>query len=188
MRDLPEGLEEFTENLEDTEARAPAHITHGSDSERTTKVEHRKHSIYTHFLTGRNCEERLRTKMTRAPCRRRTGEAVLRAEKFGELITADHKVPDEESESRNNHRYAVVAQDLGTQWIQSYPCETKTSCETERSLRKFLEPSEEPKVITFTQTIHWTLANPVKVYHGIIELLHSIDPRRKVLLKERYEE
>ena len=30
--------------------------------------------------------------MTRAPCRRRTGEARLRAEKFGYLITADHKV------------------------------------------------------------------------------------------------
>ena len=99
------------------------------------------------------------------------------------MKTADHTVHDEEGESRNNHRYAVVVQDLGTQWIQSYPCKTKTSCETERSLRKFLEPSEEPKVITFTQTIHWTLANPVKVYHGIIELLHSIDPRRKVLLK-----
>ena len=32
------------------------------------------------------------TKMTRAPCRRRTGEAVLRAGKFGDLIMADHKV------------------------------------------------------------------------------------------------
>ena len=31
--------------------------------------------------------------------------------------------------------------------IQSYPCKTKTSQETERSSRKFLEPSEKPKVI-----------------------------------------
>ena len=49
--------------------------------------------------------------MTRAPCRRRTGEEVLRAEKFGDLITTDHKVLNEEGESRNNHRYAVVVQD-----------------------------------------------------------------------------
>ena len=34
-----------------------------------------------------------------------------------------------------------MVQDLATQWIQSYPCETKTSQETGRSLRKFLEPS-----------------------------------------------
>ena len=52
--------------------------------------------------------------MTRAPCRRRTGEALSREEKFGDLITADHKVLNDEGESRNNHRYAVVAQDLAT--------------------------------------------------------------------------
>ena len=52
-------------------------------------------------------------------------------------------------ESRNNHRYAVVVQDLATQWIQSYLCETKTSQETERSLRKFLEPSEKPRAEKF---------------------------------------
>ena len=45
--------------------------------------------------------------------------------KFGDLITADHRVLNEGSESRNNHRYAVVVQDLATQWIQSCPCEIK---------------------------------------------------------------
>ena len=50
-------------------------------------------------------------------------------------------------ESRNNHRYAVVVQDLATQWIQSYPCKTKTSQETHKSLQKFLEPTRKPKVI-----------------------------------------
>ena len=75
-----------------------------------------------------------RTKITRAPCRRRNGEAVPRAANFGDLITADHKVQSDNCESRNNHRYAVVVQDLATQWIQ-------------RSLQKFLEPERKPKVI-----------------------------------------
>ena len=39
----------------------------------------------------------------------------------------------------NNRRYAVVVRDLATRWTQSYPCKTKTSQETERSLRKFLD-------------------------------------------------
>ena len=81
------------------------------------------------------------------PCRRRNGEAVPRAENFGDLITADHKVPSDTCESRNNHRYAVVVQDLATQWIQAYPCKNKTSQETQRSLQKFLEPERKPKVI-----------------------------------------
>ena len=46
------------------------------------------HSIFTHFLRDRSCEICLR----RAPCRPRTGEGVLRAEKFGDLTTAEHKV------------------------------------------------------------------------------------------------
>ena len=56
----------------------------------------------------------LETKITRHPCRRRTGEASTpRAEKFGDLIMADHNVLNEEGESRNNHRCAVVVQTFG---------------------------------------------------------------------------
>ena len=64
------------------------------------------------------------------------------------MIAADHKVLSEGCE-RHNHRYAVVVQDLASQWIQSYPCKTKTSQETEESLQKFLEPTWKPKV-TYT--------------------------------------
>ena len=99
-----------------------------------------KHSVYTHFPKERNCEICQRTKITRAPCRRRIGGAVLRADNFGDLIIADHKVLSEGCESRNNHRHAVVVQDLATQWIQSCPCKTKTSQETQRSLQKLTIP------------------------------------------------
>ena len=106
-----------------------------------------KHSVYTHFPKDRNCETCQRTNITRAPCRRRNGGAVPRAENVCDLITVDPKVLSENCESRNNHRYAVVVQDLATQWIQSYPCRTKTSQEIQRSLQKFLEPERKPKVI-----------------------------------------
>ena len=67
--------------------------------------------------------------------------------KIGDLITANHKVLSEGCESRNDHRYAVVVQDLATQWTQLYPCKTKTSQEIQRSLQKFMEPTKKPKVI-----------------------------------------
>ena len=66
---------------------------------------------------------------------------------LGDLITADHKVLSDNCESRHNHRYAVVVQDLASHWIQAYPCKNKTSQETQRSLQKFLEPERKPKVI-----------------------------------------
>ena len=131
--EIPEWLQEFRENLVDDEI--PLHGDSHASSSHETSLEPTsqrrevlgKHSVYTHFLKDRNCEICKRTIITRAPCRRRNGGAVPRAENFGDLITADHKVLSESCESRNNHRYAVVVQDLATQWIQSYPCKTKTS-------------------------------------------------------------
>ena len=50
--------------------------------------------------------------------RRCNGGAVPRAENFGDLTTADNKVLSDTCEFRNNHRYAIVVQDLATQWIE----------------------------------------------------------------------
>ena len=151
--EIAEWLQEFRENLVDD--RVPERRdSHASSSHEpsleptpTRSADLGKHSVYTHFPKDRNCEFCHRTKITRAPCRRRDGGAVLRAENFGDLITADHKVLSDNCESRNNHRHAIVVQDLATQWIQLYPCKTKTSQETQRSLQKFLEPERKPKVI-----------------------------------------
>ena len=132
--------------------RVPEHRdSHASSShepslEPMRSVDLGKHSINTHFPKDRNCEICKRTKIIRAPCRRHAGRIVLRAENFDDLITADHKILSEGCESRNNHRYAIVVQDLATQWIQSYPCKTKTSQETQRTLQKFLEPNTKREV------------------------------------------
>ena len=149
LRDLPPWLEEFTENLEEVETHVPAHDSQNSDSERSTKVvpKSRKHSIYTHFPKDRNCNVCLGTRITRAPCRRRTGDSLPRATEFGDVITADHKVLNEEGESRNNHRYAVVVQGLGHSMDPIVSVQNKNSQETERSLQKFLKPKRKPKVI-----------------------------------------
>ena len=106
-----------------------------------------KHKVYILFPEDRNCEICQKTKNFLGPCRRRNGGALLRARNFGGLITAGHKVLSENCESRNNHRYAIVMQDLANQWIQVYPCKTKTSQETQRSLQKCSEPDRKPKVI-----------------------------------------
>ena len=94
--EIPEWLQEFRENLVDDEipmhGDSHASSSHEASLEPTTKRREDlgKHSVYTHFPKDRNCEICKRTKITRAPCRRRNGEAVPRAENFGDLITADH--------------------------------------------------------------------------------------------------
>ena len=157
--ELPNWLQEFRKNLvdESTSERRRGDLmqrsAHTSSSSHDPPMEPRakvelvsgKHSVITHFPKDPNCEICLKTKITWASCRRRASAIVFRAENFGDLITAEHKVLSEESESRNNHRYAVVVQDFATHWSQSYPCKTKSSHETQKSLMKFSGADKETK-------------------------------------------
>ena len=141
--------QEFREKLVDERVRehgdSHASSSHEPSGEPKRRLVPGNQSDFTHFPKDRNCEICQRPNFTWPLTRRRTGEVVPRAEKFGDLTTADHKILGEGRESRNNHRYAVVVQDLGTQWIRSFPFKRKTSQETEWSLQKFLEPLWKPK-------------------------------------------
>ena len=106
--------------------------------------------------------------------------------KIGVLITADHKVLSEESESRNSHRHAVVVQDLGTQWIQTYPCESKSSQETQKCLMKFLEPTRKPKSFYTDNSIEF--GSLAKIFPGIIVRQHHTDRKQMGLLRQQYAE
>ena len=81
LRDLPEWLEEFTDNLVDAKAaassEAPASISREPlHQEPPIKMVSGKHSFFIHFPKHRNCEVCMRTKVT--------GNQVPRAEKFSE--------------------------------------------------------------------------------------------------------
>ena len=159
-----------------------------ADSERSTKVASRKHIIFfIHFLKDRNCDVCLRTKITKASCTRRTGEASPRAEKFGDLITADHKVLNKKRESGDNHQYAVVVQDLATQRIQSRPCKTVSAHDTGKKL--ILNSWNRPKHQKLcVRTTRWNLRKHVRFCHEITALQHLIDPRQNASLKEPSDE
>ena len=106
--EIPEWLQEFRENLVDDEiplqGGSHASSSHEASLEATTKRREDlgKHNVYTHFPQARNCEICKKTKITRAPCRRRNGEAVPRAANFGDLMTADHKVRSDNCESKQS--------------------------------------------------------------------------------------
>ena len=136
LRDLPEWLEEFTDNLEDTEVHAlRAHFSglrFGTSCESGIKI---TEAQYLYSLHKRpKLRSLLAIQMDKGSLQKTLWRSSTSIRKFGDLITADHKVFNEGCESRNNHRHAVVVQDLATQWIQSYPCTTKSSHETDMSL------------------------------------------------------
>ena len=93
---------------------------------------------------------------------------VPRAENFGDLKTADHKVLSERCESRHNHRYAVVVQDLATQWIQSYPCKTKIFPGNGKELARVRGADDESK-----SHLYWQFPRNWQIFWRIkLELLY----------------
>ena len=182
--EIPEWLQEFRENLVDD--GVPEHRdSHASSSHEVSlepackrREDLGKHSVYTHIPKDRKCEICQRTNITSVPCRRRNGGAVPGAESFGDLITADHKVFSENCESRNNHRYAVVVQDLATNGFSRIRAKQKL-------LRKHREAcksswSQIGSLKSFTLTIPSNLAKPVKIFPGIIARRHHTDRKQRV--------
>ena len=190
--EIPEWRQEFKENL--VADRFPERRdSHASSSHEPSlepgparRVDLGKHSVYAHFPKDRNCEICHRTKISRAPCRRRIGGAVPRAENFGDLITADHKILSEGCESRNNLRYAVVVQDLATQWIQSYRAKQKLLRKHKGACKSSWSQIRNLK--SFTLTIPWNLAKLVRFFPGIIERRHHTDRKQMGLRREQYAE
>ena len=126
-----------------------------------------KHSVYAHFPKDRNCEICQRTKITSAPCRRRNGEAVRRAENFGVLITADHK----------------VLMNLGTitdmqSWRRTWPPNGSSRIRAKQKLlrkhRGACKSSWSPigSLKSLTLTNPWNSAKLVKIFPKIIARRH----------------
>ena len=69
----------------------------------------------------------------------------------------DHKVLNEDGESRNNHQHVVVVQDMTTQGIQSFLCRTKNFSKNAEEFAKVLGANKKTK--SFTHTIPWNLAS-----------------------------
>ena len=134
------------------------------------------HSVYTHFPKDRHCEICERTKITRAPCRRRNRGAVPRSENFGDLITADHKVLSVNCESRK-----II--DMQS-WCKTWPPKESSRIRAKPKLHK--KPREACKsswspirsLKSFTLTIPWNLAKLVKISPGIIARLHHTDQKQ----------
>ena len=83
LQGVPDGPQEFKHGLVDEsvpEHRDASRSSHELPLEQQAKVVSGKHSILTHFPKDRNCDICLRTKITRASCRERSGTAVPRAE------------------------------------------------------------------------------------------------------------
>ena len=126
----------------------------------------------------------MKTKITRLLAANALAQPYLEQKNLVTLITADHKVLSDNCESRNNHRYAVVVQDLATQWIQPDPWKTKLLRKPREACKSSW--SQLGNLKSFLLTTPKNLAKLVKIYPGIIVRQHLTVQKRMALLKELY--
>ena len=188
VSEIPEWLKEFREILVDDEiplqGGSHASSSHEASLEPITKRREDlgKHNVHTHFPKDRNCEICKRTKITRAPCRRRNGEAVPRAEKFVWLDNSRSQRP--QWQLRVSKQSSIRSRGAGS----SYSMDPGVSVQKQNFTKKPREAcksSWNPRGIqqSLTLTIPWNSAKLVKIFPGIIARLHHIDRRLMVLPK-----
>ena len=106
-----------------------------------------RHNLFTHFPLDMNCEICKLVKLTRAACRAGTvpeQDGLPPAQKFGDRLTADHKVLTDDQTARSGAKYALVIQDEYTKWIQAYATASKGHEGVVMAFRRFMPLNTQP--------------------------------------------
>ena len=189
--EIPEWLQEFRENLGGWWNSITGRLSRQFFSWSLFRADYKETRILvsimfiTHFFKDRNCEICKRTKITRVPCRRRKGEAVPRADNFGDLIT-NSRPQGPKRQLRVSKQSSIRSRGTGS----SYSMDPGVSVQKQnftRNPEKLAKSSWNPRgnQKSFTLTIPWNSAKLVKIFPGIIARLHHIDRRPTVLPKEQ---
>ena len=59
---------------------------------------------------------------------------------FGEGLTADHMILDQQDASRKGHRVSLTIYDKHSEWLEGHPCKEKSGAETRTCFEYFLFP------------------------------------------------
>ena len=90
-------------------------------------------------LTGRKC-----IKKADDPDKRKPDSLVAKAEKFGDLITADH-LNTHGQEDTEGADYAVVFKDVGTGWLDCHPTVSNGTDDAIEALQMLVGADEKVK-------------------------------------------
>ena len=187
--EIPEWLQEFREIFVDDEiplqGGSHASSSHEASLEPTTKRREDlgKHSVYTHFPKDRNCEICKRTKITReTQWRSRTSSCKFRG-------LDDSRSQGPKRQLRISKQSPICSRGAGL----SHPMDpgisvqkTKLHKKPREACKSSWNPRGNQK--SFTLTIPWNLAKPVKIFPGIIARRHHTDRKQMGLLREQYAE
>jgi len=102
-----------------------------------------EHNIFTHFPKDPNCEICQLNKSQKAYCKSKAepqADALPEPVMFGDAITADHKIINDDDDERETDNVAYVIQDRASFWLQAYAALTKGAEEIKKAFQRFLGP------------------------------------------------
>ena len=106
------------------------------------------HNTLTHFPRDPNCKICNEVKRNRAQCRQKVHgkpEQLPQPTAWAHSLSADHAILNEQDESREKDRVALVILDRFTRWLQAYAAKTKSAEECETFFKRFLGPQCKPE-------------------------------------------
>ena len=148
LEDILDWLTEFKENLVE-ELPAFAHSSPGTDFGTSCKSGDKitEAQYWNSFSERSTLRRKLEDQNDKGSLQKTHWRSSTSSRKVWWRITADHKLLNEGFVNPETiTRYAVVEQDLATQWNQSYPRINKILTWDEEMLVKVLEPSHRPNV------------------------------------------
>ena len=110
-----------------------------------------EHNLFTHFPKDPNCSICNECKCTRSRCSRTVSgeeDSGPIPKEWGDALTADHAILNEDSQSRYADQDALVVFDRGTSWLQSYPVKNKSAEQAKLAFQKLLGPDKPKSVYT----------------------------------------
>ena len=118
-----------------------------------------------HFPKNPFCEVCIKAKMFKPPSRRTGGSRQVKAEKFGDHLTADFLITrGEEEHGMDGEKSSLVIKDVATGFIAVYPSARRTIEEIVRSLQHFVGPNEKvgifysdnaPELVAAIKQLQW---------------------------------
>ena len=106
-----------------------------------------EHNIFTHTPKHPACRICQLSKVQKAHCRVKTehkGDDLPIPQKFGDAITCDHKILNEDQEDAEEQHNIFVILDRYTQFLQAYAAKQKSAEETKKAFQRYFEPNQEP--------------------------------------------
>ena len=110
-----------------------------------------EHNVFTHFPMSNECAVCLAAKIqkaSRVSSKHAVGrvDALPKAEQFGDRVTADHAIMNDENISAEDENLvACIIQDGAIDWLQGYACKTKGAANTLWCFQRFLGPNIKAK-------------------------------------------